>query len=380
MPVGGHPKGRPFVIFDESHRYNTRELREMYEVVVNNLDKRKMIDGTWYLEVTTMFAPGENSVAESTYEEAEALRTGRKKAGGHRLLYDHRYGDIKDLRNEAELRVAIREAYGEALGWMSEDALVGAFFDTRRTPANNRRFFLNAQTSANDAWIRAHEWDACKRPEKALRDGDFVCLGIDGSIRDDSTCIVAVRVSDGHCELLAAEEKPLDIDDDEWQVDRTAVDAALHNAMVRFEVAGVYADPAFWADYLDVWQNEFGDDLQVRASEKRPMEWWTNKTGKIVSALERTEQAIREERITHTPADDRAGRQGELAVVLRTHVLNARRRVGRLGVTISKSTPKSPNKIDAAMSLTLAWECRNDAIAIGAQPRGALSYMPKRLR
>lgn len=372
-----------WVCFDESHRYNTRELREMYEIVVNNLDKRKLIDGTWYLESTTMFAPGENSVAESTYEEAEALREGKKTRGQHRLMYDHRWGDVKDLRDEPALRIAIREAYGEALTWMDEESLVGAFFDTRRTPANNRRFFLNAQTDANDAWVSAHDYDACGRPDKALRDGDLVCLGFDGSIggeHADSTCLVAVRVEDGHAELLAAWERPAGVAGEEWRVDTVAVDAAMHAAMARFEVAGVYADPAHWQDYLDNWQAEWGDDMRVRKTDRRPMEWWTNAPKQMVAALERMEEAIRAERMTFTPAADRTGRQAELALVLRTHVLNARRRVSRAGLTIGKVTPKSSRKIDGAMALTLAWECRQDAIALGVQPLAETNYAARRLR
>ena len=51
--------------------------------------------------------------------------------------------------------------------------------------------------------------------------------------------------------------------------------------------------------------------------------------------------------------------------VLTRHVLNARRRVGRSGVTISKEYPKSPKKIDAAMAAVLAYECRADAVTAG---------------
>lgn len=380
--TGGSKDGgrETWVCFDETHRYVTRELHDMYDIVVNNLDKRKMIDGTWFLEATTMFAPGENSVAEATYAEAEALREGKKQRGGHRLMYDHRWGEVKDLRDEAALRVAIQEAYGEALQWMSIESLVNTFYDTRRKVENNRRFFLNAQTSASDAWVTFEQWKACKRPDRQLRDGDLVCLGLDGSIRDDSTCLVAVRVSDGHAEMLAAWEKPTDVEDDEWQVDREAVDAEVAKAMRRFEVAGFYCDPAHWQDYCDKWNNEYGEQMRVRATERRPLEWWTNRPRAIVSALERLYEAIQEERLSYTPAEDRTGRQAELALVMQTHVLNARRRESRAGISIGKVTPKSSRKIDGAMSLCLAWECRNDAIALGVQSAAETFFLPRRLR
>ncbi|MFH8737376.1 hypothetical protein [Streptomyces sp. NPDC017964] len=55
-----------WVCFDETHLYNTPELRRMYATVTRNLRRRKRGAQTWYLETTTMFAPGQDSVAERT--------------------------------------------------------------------------------------------------------------------------------------------------------------------------------------------------------------------------------------------------------------------------------------------------------------------------
>ncbi|WP_150135851.1 hypothetical protein [Streptomyces hyaluromycini] len=105
-----------WVCFDETHLYNTPELRRMYATVTRNLRKRKKGAGTWYLETTTMFAPGQDSVAERTYEEAEAIREGKKKRGRARLLYDHRYGICKNLKDEDELRAADEAEGREPVG------------------------------------------------------------------------------------------------------------------------------------------------------------------------------------------------------------------------------------------------------------------------
>lgn len=53
-----------WVCFDETHLYNTPELRRMYKTMTRNLRKRKRLAQTRYLETTTMFAPGQDSVAE----------------------------------------------------------------------------------------------------------------------------------------------------------------------------------------------------------------------------------------------------------------------------------------------------------------------------
>lgn len=369
-----------FVVFDESHLYSTPELRRMYDTMCRNLRKRKGSGGTWYIETTTMFAPGEDSIAEKTYAQAEALREGRLKVGRHRLLYDHRWGECVDLANEPDLRRALREAFGEAMSWQDEDGLVDEFMDLRSSPANSRRYFLNAQTSTADAWLASHEWNACGRPELQLRDRDLVTLGFDGAVRNDSTAVVACRVSDGHLELLGCWQKPEGAEGEDWQVDREAVDACVAQAMRRFEVVGFYGDPAHWQDSLDVWSNEYAEKMQVAATAKRPLEWWTNRPTAMISALERFHEAVLEQRVTFTPAADRVGREAELAVTFSRQILNTRRREHRLGLTVGKDHPHSSKKIDAAIAAVLAYEATCDARAKGVRPRGEMNYRAKRIR
>ncbi len=367
---------------DETHLYTTNELKRMYRVITRNLKKRKKA-GTWYLETTTMFAPGEESMAEATYEEADAIREGRKKRGRHRVLFDHRWGECRDLTDELELRLALREAYGDAMLWMDIDGLVDDFYDTRNLEADSRRYFLNARVSSSDAWIKQHVWAACKRSDKALKKGDLVTLGLDGSVRDDATALVAVRVSDGHIELLGLWEKPEDVEAaDGWQVDRESVDARVSWAMKHFDVAGFFMDPAHWQDYADRWSNEYGEKMQVKATAKRPLEWWTNRPIPMVAALERFHEAVEEQRITFTAAEDRAegSQEHQLTLALTRHVLNARVQEKRSGVHIRKEHPKSKKKIDATMAAVLAYECACDARAMGAKAKLDGFQLPKRIR
>lgn len=341
-----------FAVFDESHLYNQPDLRQMYKTVTRNMRKRKKIAGTWFLETTTMFAPGEESTAEETYQLATAIKEGRARR--QRLLYDHRWGECNDLNDEEELRAGLVEAYGDALGWNDLDGLVDEFYDPRADVLDSRRFFLNAETSTSDAWIAAHEWAACSDATKVIADGETVVLGFDGSVRDDSTALVVCRVSDGHLELLGCWEKPDGRRGDTWQVDRVEVDAAVAAAFEKWKVIGFYADPAHWMDTLDKWMDEFGSRLLVRASVQRPLEWWTNRPKAMVDALARFHEAVIARNLTHDGGS-----------VLTRHILNARRRVVRQGITIAKDHHTSPRKIDAAMAAVLAYECRGDAVAAG---------------
>lgn len=362
-----------FVCFDETHLYDTPELRRMYDTVTRNLRKRQR-EGTWYLETTTMFAPGSDSVAERTYEYAEKLAarnedgTPKYKRLKHRLIYDHRWGECDDLTSEEALQAAVLEAFGEAIEWNDVEGILEEFYDPRKDIDDTRRFFLNARTSASDAWVNAPAWTACFDATKVVADKERITLGFDGSVRDDSTALVACRVSDGHLWLLGCWEKPPGPAGDDWQVDREEVHAAVMAAVERYEVVGMYADPAHWQDYLDRWQAMFGRRMRVKATASRPLEWWTNRPTTMVKAVERLHDAIVEKdpakRISHGPDAD--GGQ-----VLTQHVLHARRRLaGKVGLSIAKEHAKSRRKIDAAMAAILAYECRSDAVALGlARPR-----------
>lgn len=368
-----------FAIFDETHLYTTPELRRMYNTVTRNMRKRKLIAGTWYLETTTMFAPGEESVAEATFAEAEALREARKKKGRHRLLYDHRWGVVKDLTDEPLLREALREAYGDAMLWIDLDGLIDEFYDTRKSAADSRRYFLNAQTSTSDAWLAAHEWEACARPDRSLKKGELVCLGLDGSIRDDSTALVAISLT-GHIQLIGCWEKPAGPEGENWQVDREDVDAVLSEAMKYYRVVGFYADPAHWMDSLSRWHNEYSAKMKVKASAARPLEWWTNRPRAMVSALERLHEAVLEERVSYTPAADRVGREAELALVLTRHFLNTRRAPSRSGLQVRKEHPHSSRKIDATVATCLAYAAVGDALAAGVGKPSNTAYAARRIR
>ncbi|MEU7851937.1 hypothetical protein AB0B69_31510 [Micromonospora parva] len=361
-----------WVCFDETHLYNTPELRRMYATVTRNLRKRKKGAGTWYLETTTMFAPGQDSVAERTYEEAEAIREGKKKRGRARLLYDHRYGVCKNLKNEDELRAALVDSYGDAMEWMDLETLVDDFYDLRNDSADGKRYFLNSRTSSSDSWMESDAWEVCRRPEE-LSPGDLVTLGFDGSIRDDATALTACRVSDGHLQLLGVWEKPEGIEGENWQVDREAVDAAVARAFDRYEVCGFYCDPPHWQDYVDSWTSMYAEKLQLSATQARPLEWWTNRPTAMEHALDRFVEAVDDKALSFAgtdKADDDESEWSKLGARLTRHVLNAKRRpMGRNHMGIGKEHPKSPKKIDAAMSAVLAYECRADAVAAGITKR-----------
>ena len=78
----------------------TLQAGKMHQTMVRNLLKRKVASG-WMLETSTMYAEGENSVAEGTHTYAKSLAEAGRNDG--KLLFDHRQAaDHWNLSDRAE--------------------------------------------------------------------------------------------------------------------------------------------------------------------------------------------------------------------------------------------------------------------------------------
>lgn len=368
-----------FVAFDETHLYNQPELRRMYATVTRNLRKRSRIAETWYLETTTMFAPGEESVAEETYklagiiaENQEAVKP--RKNLRERLLLDHRWGECENLTAEESLRAAILESFGEAIEWNDIDAIVDEFYDPRKKPADSRRYFLNSVTEEADAWLAEHEIAGFSAPDKKVAHRECITLGFDGSRQrsrgvTDATALVGCRVSDGHVFKIQVWEQP--DDEKDWMVPMVEVEAEIREAFEDYDVVGFYADPAKWEQTIGTWEATYGTRLKVKATRDHPVLWWMTggKAATTAKALERFSDAVVDKEITFDGSP-----------VLTRHLRNARRRVSRYGIQIAKSSPDSPLKIDGAIAAVLAFTARMDAVAAGITQGEAEFFMPYRIR
>lgn len=365
-----------FAVFDETHLYVTNELREMFRTVNRNLKKRRKSAGTWYIETTTMYAPGEESIAEDTYRLADLIMEG--KARRPRLLFDHRWADLASLdkvkvtdaetgkeRAETEdeymarLGAAFIEAYGDAMGWHDVETLIDGLFDTHQSESETRRYFFNALVAATNAWVQVHEWAAVGLAERRKaakargesfrfvppRRGDIITLGFDGGRSDDATVLIAVRVSDGYIFPIRIWEKPDGPEAKGWQIDRDEVDAKVAETFKKFRVVAFFADPPLWQDYVDKWEREYGEQLIVKATASRAIHWYTARDSAAAEAAERLHTAIQDQTVTH----------GNHHVLTR-HVLNARRWPRRGGVVIGKDKKGSSKKMDAAVGAYLAYE------------------------
>lgn len=362
-----------FVVFDESHLYHTPELRRMYGTVTRNLDKRKIAE-PWSLETSTMYAPGQESIAEETHKTARLVAEGKAQTEG--IFFDHRQAPADtDVADRDSLMAGLTEAYGPASAWMDLARMVNSFFDIRKPVADQRRYFLNQPTSASNAWLVATEWDRCADETLVLRKGDEITLGFDGSEKSsnpnrpaDATALIACRVNDGALFVLGIWEQPPGPEGIGWSVPIEQVREAVSDAFSAYDVAAFYADPAKWEGVVTDWEQEFGPRLRVKASPKGAITWWMNRTILVGRALDRFESAVIDADLKH-PGD----------LTLTRHALNARRKPRGGAMGIGKEHASSRNKIDAVVAAVLAFEARSDVISQAPAKKRkfrALSVMP----
>ncbi|MBF6063026.1 terminase [Nocardia terpenica] len=342
--------GRPsFVVLNETQGWlTTNNGTQMAAVIRRNLGKSR--DGSARsVAIQNAHVPGMGSVAEADYEAWQRVRDGLAVDTG--VYYDATEAPGETTLNVPEsLRAGLLAARGDSV-WLDVDRLVQEILDGVTTPEESRRFYLNQVVAASDSLVTPSEYDAC-RVDDRLRPGDAITLGFDGGRSDDATALVACRISDRFFEPIRIWEKDTDFGD---EIDRRAVDDAVRWAMETYQVAAYFADVALWESYVDQWSIDFRDRLIVRASSRSSVGWDMRRgLHESTRANERLVAAIGDGAVKHS---------GQL--VLRRHVLNARRRVNAYGVSFGKEHRESSRKVDGYSAMLLADMARTRVLESG---------------
>lgn len=330
-----------FTVFDETHLYATPELRRMYATVDRNCRKRKTAE-PWALQTTTMYQPGDESVAEGTHARAKLIAEGKSRAT--RLLFDHREAPAEvDLTDMAQMVSALREVYGPFADVLDLEGIVeNEFWNVEKDIEDSRRYFFNQPTAARLSWTTWPDWKANHLEDAVVADSDPLALFFDGSKSNDATGLVACRISDGYTFVIEAWERPPGPAGEGWEVDRADVDRTVRAAHANREVVAFFSDVREFESYVDDWGSAFGDQYVVHASpgrERHAVAWdMRGRSAEFTKAVERAAVDIAERTFFHD-GDSRLAR----------HVMNARRAPNKYGVSISKESRNSPKKIDLAV-------------------------------
>lgn len=334
------------------------------------------------VETTNTWEPGTESVAEATWDNANKLANGTAKSAYGKDAGILRWHPMpknfkeEDLANRDKTRKALGDLYKDS-PWIDIDRTMEEIFDLNQDPRESLRFYLNIVTSASAAWITEPEWQACKDDKEKLEKGDIITLGFDGSRgkargKPDATALVACRVSDGFVTPIDVWEAPeRKAEWAKWEPPLTLIESAIDHCFKEYNVVGMYADPAKdWRSYVDAWEAKHGLNIPVKSSSSHPFEWWMvgGRSGIVERAVEQVEGAIRNQDLHHN-GDYR----------LTGHLLNCYRRITHGKLALGKADDYSSKKIDAAVAMVLAWQCRLDALAKGVGiPK--VTFVPTRIR
>lgn len=348
-------------ILDETHLWTQANGgRNLAKVIRRNLGKM----GGRSIETTNTWQPGTESVAEKTYDYAQAALAGRlRETGGEHVLRWHPQASIDDLSNPHAVKAALDALYGD-FPWVDTARVLDEIYDLDTDPQDAMRFYLNQITESSDAWLSDAEVSGCTSDERPA-DGDVITLGFDGSRgrakgKPDATALIGCRVADGLLFEVGVWEAP---DDDrnawsDWEPPIPEIEAALADAFDRYTVAALYADPGRdWRSHVNAWEARWGQKVSAAASQAHPFEWWMTggRSGLVERAVEQLEGAFRNRDVKHTGAHR-----------LVQHLLNARRRISHGKLALGKEHSHSQRKIDAAVAAVLAWQARLDAMSKGA--------------
>lgn len=363
VPVANSPGSRDgalttFQHADEPHRLYLPSHKHAVETMSANLSKRGMED-PWFLFTGTAGQPGQGSVQEDVRAEAEAISRG--EITNPKLFFFARWAGPEMPVDTLEQRIAaVADATGPAGEWSpgNFENIASQWDRPRVDKAYLERVWLNRWIKSNSMAFDIKKVEALSCPGEVIPNGAFVALGFDGARFRDATGIVATDIITGRQQLLGGWERPLESDD--WEVDETEVTAVVEDAMQRFQVYRLYADPPHWTETIGSWSVRWPDRVE---------EWWTARPKLMAYTIREYVEAIDTASITF-------GGDADQHDDLIRHIGNAGRKDLRLKDdegqplwVLQKQDGKQEIKFDFAMASVLSWKACADARKSGAKPR-----------
>jgi hypothetical protein len=356
--VAAAPKGADggrttFCLYDEEQGMTLPRHLDAHRTMELNLDKLFAAD-PWSLGLGTAPVPGEGSVAEGTWEYAEQIAAG--KYDDPRLFFFARWAsDEHGLGTREDVEAAVIEASGPAAAWTNVDGIVDRFYDPQTDIPMWEARYLNRKVQASrQAFSMAAITEMVDPlPGRVPPRRTPIAIGFDGSKTTDATGIVGTVIDSGYQFVIASWERPPDADAG-WEVPYREVDEAMVDAMQRWKVVLVYADPPYWEGLIDDWHGRYGDVI---------VRFHTNQHKKMAYTVKAFTSAIKAREHTFDGHEDLLRHFGNA----RKYELNILDDEGEKLYVLVKERKGSPLKIDLAVAATLSAQARSTAIASGAR-------------
>lgn len=328
-----------FVLHDESGIYT--KPNGMVEVADTQMRGLAGMDARG-IETTNCWDPSQMSTAQATFESSvgDIFRFYREPPAAW------------SYRNKDERRKIHKYVYAGSW-WVNLDAIEGLAMELmdKGETAQAERFFGNRRVRGAGSWLQEGQWQE-REEAREVPDGTAICLGFDGSDTDDWSGIRAETL-DGFqfTPTFGPDHQPTIWNPAKFggKVPRIEVHAAWSELATRYKLVRVYCDPPMWKTEVEDWALAYGEEVVI--------EWATYRTTQMHAALQRVVTDLGTGRLTHDGCP-----------YTRIHMDNARR-AARTGERYILTKPSQVEKIDLAMSSTLAHEAAADARAAGWAPK-----------
>lgn len=325
-----------FVLYEEPHEYDLRQLGRGYHIVQKSLPKRA---GGWTLAISTAGASA-NTLGYQLFQLHEQVSEGLLRRPGW-------WSDVQQIpatvtpngsESVAELRDLLRFHPAVVAGITPVSRIVAAW---RKLPLHEALRYLGNRWVLGAGRLMFDPLLPTRLPDpQPLIDGEPVVAGFDGSFSRDTTAIVVAPTGRREVHLWRVWEKPADAEPGTWAVPKDEVVAALHELFARFQVVELAPDPYVWTTEIADLERVYGD---------RVVRFPTTSMPRMVPAVEAYVAAVH---------GTDAAEHGLLALdkhpTLLRHMGNCHVRQTTYGETVEKEYRDSPNKIDAAVAAVVA--------------------------
>lgn len=312
------------------------------------------------LEFTNAHMPGEESVAEGSFDAWQAQVAGNTRRTD--ILYDSREAPPHlRLHVEAELEAGIRAAYADA-PWSDLERIRDDAQDLRTPAADSVRYYFNALPTNETAWIEPRRFDALARPDEVVGTGEPLAVFVDCSKSTDATVIAACRLSDGHVMAVRHWQRPHGDRGRGWLAPRLEVDAELRLLFDLYDVQWCGVDPSparddeteasYWGEQVDAWHRDLRERVLVWANPgKGGSSVAFDMRLSVPGGRERNRLFTEEAELTAAAIDEDGSLTWDGDSVMRSHTHNARRRPNQWGVSLGKRTRDSSQLVDYAVAM-----------------------------
>lgn len=367
LPLSAAPNARDgarttFQGIDEPHRLYLPSHKAAIETMLANLEKR-VLEDPWQMTTTTAGEPGQGSVAEDEYFEAEQIARGAIERPAFFFLH-RQASDGYDWAKFEDRVEAITEASGpDVRTWSDIESIAAQWDRAGADTAYLERVWGNRWTRSAAQAFDVKRWRVLGLTGERIPRRSWVTLGFDGARFRDSTAFVMTDIRTGFQELAGLWERPMDAPED-WEVPEDEVTEKFYELMRDYRVLKMYADPPHWTNTLGEWSVKHPDVVE---------EWWTSRRRPMYRAIRSWREAMATGHVSHNGDPD-----------LERHIANA----GRVPTNLWDESEEDGSqqrvwilgklhperKFDAAMAACLSWQARMDNLGnIPKRRRGVVA-------